>query len=396
MLHNVQQLKASVAGLLTGTNLGNITNLDYALERAARNVAQLVDAPEATGREAITLYSGVYYYRAPESIFGTAVNIIRPQGNVNSQTLTSMKVPIDVFTRGKYNFPNGYVLDLEYDKGIGVIGISSNVPLPLTILSTQSDADDWTATGSASTPITDNVNYWQNPASIRFNLAGASTGTLTSTINPVDLTSLEGVGVCFVAIQVPDASLLTSMNIRIGSSPTDYVSVTETEGFLGAWTSNTWLLVAFDLAGASETGTVDWENIDYIQNNITTSATINNFRLGGMWVAMPSINEIIYQTSAIFKTVAGVLTPNITSDNDTIILNDAAYTIYEYFSAKVVALQQSGGEYTTQIQGFDDVLYGNNRTEGLVGRYTANNPSTQLRTIDSYYNGEDQDYNKFW
>lgn len=396
MLHNVQQLKASVSGLLTGTNLANVTNLDYALERAARNVAQLVDAPEATGREAITLYSNVYYYRAPESIFGTAVNIIRPQGNVGSQNMTNIKVPIDVFTRGKFNFPNGYMLDLEYDKGVGVIGISSNIPLPQTILSGQSDADDWTASGSASTPITDTVNYYQNPASIRFNLTGASTGILTSTIQSTDISSLEGVGVVFLAIQTPSADDLTSIEIRVGSSASDYVSVTETEGFLGAWTSDTWLLVAFDLAGASETGTVDWSAITYLQNRITTAGTINNFRLGGMWVAMPSINEIIYQTSAIFKTTAGALTPQITSDNDTIILNDAAYSIYEVMAAKAVALQQAGGVYTTQIEGFDDILYGNNRSEGLIGRYTANNPSTQLRTIDSYYDGEQGNYNRFY
>lgn len=395
MLKNVQQLKASVAGLLTGTNLTNVTNLDYALERAARNVAQLVDAPEATGREAITLYSNVYYYRAPDSIFGTAVNIIRPQGNVNSQNLSAMKVPMDIFTRGKFNFPNGYVLDLEYDKGVGVIGISSNVPLPLTWLSNQSDADDWTATGSASTPITDTVNYFQNPASIRFNLTGASTGILTSTITSLNCTEMEGVGVVFVAIQTPSATDLTSLAIKVGSSASDYVSVSATEGFLGAWTADTWLLVAFDLSGASETGTVDWSAITYLENSITTGATINNFRLGGMWVAMPSINEIIYQTSAIFKTTAGVLTPSITSDNDTIILNDAAYSIYEVMCAKTVALQMSGGVYTDQIKGFDDILDGNSSHQGLLGRYTANNPSNQLRQIDSYYDGEDQRYNRF-
>lgn len=391
-LRNVAQLKESVAGLLTGTNLTNVTNLDTALSRAVRRVALKMDAPEATGREAITLYNGVYYYRAPDILFGTTVNIIRPQGNVNAPYLSSYKVPMDVFTRGKFTFQNGYMLDLEYNKGVGIIGVSSDVPLPKLELTPFSNADDFTAGGSASTPITDTVNFWESPASIRFNLTGASTGTITSNIDSVDASTYEGVGVVFLAIQTPSASNLTSIQARVGSSASDYVSITETEGFLGAWTADDWLLVAFDLAGASETGTVDWENLDYVQVRITTGATINNFRLGGMWISMPSINEIIYQTAAIFKDATGALSQTITSNNNFIILNDAAFTILEFECAKEISLQMSGGVYTEQIKGFDDVLYGNNMLEGLYQRYTANNPSNALRQIDSYYDGEDRGY----
>lgn len=395
-LRNVAQLKESIAGLLSGTNLNNVTNLDTALSRAVRRVALKMDAPEATGRQALTLYNGVYYYQAPDILFGTTVNIIRPQGNVNAPYLSSTKVPMDVFTRGKFYFPNGYMLDLEYNKGIGIIGVSSDVPLPKLELTPFANADDFTAGGSASTPVTDNVNFWESPASIRFNLTGASTGTITSAINSVDASKYEGVGVVFLAIQTPSATNLTSIEARVGSSASDYVSSSETEGFLGAWTSDDWLLVAFDLASASETGTVDWENIDYVQVRITTGATITNFRLGGMWISMPSINEIIYQTAAVFKnSTTGVLSQDITSDNNYIILNDAAFTILEFECAKEIALQQAGGKYTDQVKGFDDILYGNNVLEGLYQRYTANNPSNALRQIDSYYDGEDRGYGQW-
>jgi hypothetical protein len=390
-LRTVQQLKESVAGLLTGLNLNNITNLDTALSRAARHVAQKIDAPEATGRESITLYDGVYYYEAPETLFGTAINLIRPSGNAPYNGLYNYKVPMDVFTRGKYTFPNGYTLDLEYDKGLGVIGISSDVPLPRVILSPMSDADDFTAAGSASGLVTDTVNYWESPASLRFNLTGASTGTITGiAVSSVDLTDYEGVGVVFLAIETPAVADLTSIDLRVGSSASDYFSNNETQGFLGAWQSDTWLLVAFDLASATETGTVDITAIDYLQVRINHSATIPNFRLGGCWVSMPSLNEIIYQTAAIFKdSTTGALSQEITSDNNLIILNDAAFSILELECAKTLAMQQAGGQYTDQVKGFDDVLLDNNSQQGLYSRYTANNPSNQLRTIDSYYDDRD-------
>lgn len=395
-LRTVQELKESVAGMLTGVNLNNITNLDTAISRSARYVAQKIDAPEATGTEPITLYSGVYYYTAPSTIFGTAVNLIRRQGNVNDWGQYSYKVPIDVFTRGKFNLPNGYMLDLEYRKGAGIIGISSVIPLPRVNFSSMGDADDFTAGGSASTPVTDTVNYYEQPASIRFNLTGSSTGTMTTTFDEVDISSYEGVGVVFLALETPSVADLTNVAIRLGSDATgasDYVEITETEGFLGAWTANDWTLVAYDLAGASETGTVDYSAIDYLQVRIAHTATINNFRLGGCWVAMPSLNEIIYQTAAIFKdSTTGALSQNITSDNNLIILNDAAFSILELESAIAIGKQQAGGQWTEQTKGYYDDLHDESR--GLYTMYSANNPSAQLRSIDSYYDNGDRNYGR--
>lgn len=386
MLRTVQQLKQSVAGLLTGVNLDNITNLDTALSRAARYVAQKVDAPEATGRESITLYGGVYYYEAPEILFGTAVNLIRPQGNVPAQNLYSYKVPMDGFTRGKFNLPNGYMLDLEYNKGQGIIGISSGVVIPQLIITPMSDAADFTAAGSASGIVTDNVNFYNPPAAIRFTLTGTSTGTITTNLsNPIDGSDYEGYGVGFLAIQIPTgytASNITDVTVRLGSSSTNYASVSETEGFLGTFVAGEWLLVAYDFASASNTGTPDWSALDYLQVRIAHTGTAINFRLGGFWLSFPSLNEIIFQTAAIFKNSAGVLSQEIGDDNDLIILNDAAFSILELECAKTLSLQQSGGQYTAQIKGFDDILLGDN---GLYTRYSANNPSQQLRTIDSYY-----------
>lgn len=389
MYKNVAQLKEDVAGLLTGTNLSNVTNLDGALTRGGRHLAQLIDAPEATGREPVTLYSGVYYYRAPENIFGTAVNLIRPQGNAPAQGLGNVKVPIDVFTRGKFQLPNGYMLDLEYSKGEGIIGITSNLPDQALILSTQNDADEWVNTGTASAPITDTVNFYNPPASIRFNLTGTGTGILTSTIDAVDMSSLEGVGVVFLALMTPDASALTSATVRIGSDSSNYISMSETEGFLGAWQADEWTLVAFDLSSGTETGTPDYSAIAWEEVRLAHDSAIPNVRIGGLWCSMPSIQEIIYQTAAIFKTQAGALSPIITSDNDSIILNPAAYSLLELFEAKTIALQMSGGQVTTQIQGFEMQL------KELMERYSANNPSSQLRTIDTYYTDR-RGYNTFW
>lgn len=384
-LHVVGDLKESVAGLLTGVNLNNVTNLDTALSRAARTVAQKIDAPEATGREAITLYDGVYYYNAPDVIFGSNLNIIRRQGDAATPWDYDYKVPIDVFTRTKKLLPNGYMVDFEYQNGVGLMGVASPIPLPRVIIDPMSNPDDWANSGTAGTIIEDNANYYQQPASLRFTIT-TGTGTITNNLeSPIDLTAYQGVGVVFLAINTPSATNLTSCNIRLGSSSTNYYSVTVTEGFLGAWTAGDWLLVALDLATAATTGSPDISAVDYVQLNFVAAGTLTNFRVGGLWVSMPSPNEIIYQTAAIFRTSSGALSPIITSDSDTIILNDAAYSILELESAKTIALQNAGGVYTDQIKGFELELLGQGNELGLYALYRADNPSEVLRTIGSYY-----------
>lgn len=388
-LHNVGQLKSSVAALLQGQDLSQIGDLNGALERAARTVLQQADIPEASGKQAIILYGGVNYYPAPSTIFGGAVNLIRRQGQASSPLDYNYKVMVDDFTRTKHYMPNGYMLDLEYLNGSGYIGISTPNTDPQLIIDPMTQTTGWTNGGSAGTINQDLTSYYQPPASLRFTLTGASSGyiekTLTSTL---DLSTYEGVGVVFLAIQTPSASNLTSINLRLGSDSSNYASVTATQGFLGSWIANDWLLVAFDLSTATNTGTPDFSEIQYTRVTVTHAATLTNFRTGDLFTSLPVPHEILFQSSAIFLP-SGSSTPTqtISGDGDTIMLNDAAYTIYEYESALTIAIQQGGTLASNFVQMMRGILYGAGNDMGLYALYRSDNPSEQLRTIGSYYDG---------
>lgn len=390
MLHTVGQLKDSVAGLLTGTNLNNVTGLNGAIERAARILVQQADVPEASGVQSITLYSGVYYYNAPATIFGGAINLIRRQGAASSPLDYNYKVPLDQFTRTKKLLPNGYMLSLEYKNGTGLLGISTPIPFPRVIIDPMNQIGEspnaWTAGGSASSIAVDSTNYYEQPASLRFLLTGASTGTLTKTLaNPLQMEDYENVGVAFLAIQIPSGttpSTITSIALKLGSSSTDYDSVSATQGFLGAWVAGDWLLVAFDFASATSTGTPDWDAIEYVQVSITTTGTVTNFRVGSLWMSLPTPSEILYQSAAIFMAEGESPSQTITDDDDTIILNDAAYTLLEYESARTIAEQNAGGAVSNLLQWLTSLLYGE---EGLYVKYRADNPSAELRVVGSWY-----------
>lgn len=388
MTHTVGELKASVAGLLQGINLENVTEINAAIERAARTVLQQADVPEASGRTAITLYDKVFDYSAPTTIFGGALNDLRPQGISRTPLDVVYKQPIELFDRTKALLPNGYQVTFEYDNGTPIFRVAQHKAKAAVVLDAMNDTTGWVAAGSASALVADATVFYQSPASLRFTLTGSSTGTLEKTLtNALDLSEYEDVGVAFLAIRIPDgatASTLTSLALRLGSSSSDYDEVSETEGFLGAWVSGDWLLVAFDFAGSTGTGTPDWDALDYVQVRLAHTATLTNFRVGYLLLALPSPHEMLYQSSAIFS-VSGTLSQTITTDGDTIILTDPAYQLLEFESALTVAFQQGGTLADANIQYLRAALHGAGSDIGLYAMYRGDNPSQELRSTRNYY-----------
>jgi len=395
-LHLVSELKDSVAGILSGIDLNNVADVNGCLERAASTLAQKADVPEMSGIQNITLYSGVFDYACDQRIFGTAINDIRPQGITRNPGNFVTKLNQEDFDRTKdFYYPSGTRSTFQYENGVPIIRIVAPFPKTQAIINPMNSIGttpyDWVASGSASSLAVDNTVFYASPASLRFTLTGSSTGILTKTLqSSLDLSDYEGVGVAFLAIMIPSgatASNLTSLELRIGSDSSNYDSVSDTEGFLGAWVSGQWLLVAFDQAGAIATGTPDWSALDYVQVRLAHTGTFTNFRVGGLWMSFPTPAQILYQSAAIF-IASGTTTPTVavTADTDTITLTDPAYNIYLQESALSV-LQNTGASASdsTSLK-INQMLDGNGTTDiGLYARYRGDNPSQEIRSTGTYY-----------
>ncbi len=385
MAKTVSNLRDSVAGILTGLNLDNVKNLNTSFERSARELSQVISIPNTTGVSQVTLYDGVVDYVAPTDGSDSSFIDFRPQGMSRNINDYAYHDTLANFDRTKEWVSNGYHLSYEYVKGVKRLRIVSNVPVPKIELDPMTDDTGWTAGGSAGSLVDDETVFWVRPASLRFTLTGASTGTLTKTISGQDLTDYVGVGVVFLAIRTPSATDLTSISIKLGSDASNYYSVTSTTGFLGAWTANEWLLVALDLSTASTTGTPTVTAIDYCQISIVHGATLTNFYLGGLWVSLPSPHNLIYATNALFQ--ASGFNPSITiaSTADTVLLNDDAYVIYEHWCAGNIAKQQGGVLAGGLLAQTNEVLWGfPGRVSGLIPLYRARNPIQDTPQIGNW------------
>lgn len=384
----VSQAKDEIAGLLTGTNLNNVTNLNGVLERAAKIVIQKAAIPEAVGRQSLMLYNGVYDYPAPTSIFDSSIIDLRPQGNSRNWTDYVYRQTIEKFDRTKTStsLASGYRVTLEINKGVPILRVAQNKSQAGVTLDPMNDDTGWTAGGSASALDTDEASFYEQPAALKFTLTGNSVGTLTKTISAIDLTAYKNVGVSFLAIRIPTASSMTSVELRFGSDSSNYYSVTNTEGFLGAWPSAEYVLTDFDLAGATTVGTPDITKMAYIQLRFTHSATLTNVNVGKLFISLPFPHEIIYETAAVFLR-SGTLSSTITDDNDQITFNDAAWLIYVHECAMAIAIQMGGGLASNLVQTFQSILGGiPGKPIGLYDYYRADNPSQVIKMVGNYYN----------
>lgn len=387
-MYTVAKFKDSVSGILSGLNLSNVTDLNGALERAARTLVQKADIVEATGRQVVNIYDHVFDYAAPTSIFGGCVYDLRPQGVSRNVDDYAYKGYISDFDRTKLWLPNGVELTFEYNKGVGIMRVVSARSKTRAVLDPMTDTTGWTAAGSASGLVQDATDYYEGGDSLRFTLTGASTGTLTKTISAGNMTDYSGIGVIFLALKIPStasaATLLSSVAVKIGSSASAYTTVTVTTGYLGAWTLGEWLLVALDLSTGVATGSPSYTAITYLQVSMATTATITNMHVGGIWASLANPYTLIYGTSAIFLpqsgSNSGIPQLTITDDTDLLLLNPAAYTLYQWEGAKEVAIQQGGKLSSPVVMMIDGRL-----ERDLYPAYKADNPSQELRTIGNYY-----------
>lgn len=388
----ITNLRDSVAGILSGVDVATIADLNGCFERAASTLAQKADVPEMSGIQNITLYSGVFDYLCNPKIFGTAINDIRPQGISRNPSDMVVKTDQETFDLNKGYYPSGTMSTFQYQNGTPIIRIVAPFPKAQVIIDPMNATTGWVASGSASALTADYTNFYQSPASLRFTLTGSSTGILTKATlnNSFSMASYEDVGVAFLAIQIPDGSTatnLTSISLKLGSDSSNYDTVTETEGFLGAWVSGQWLLVAFDFSASSSTGTPNWSAINYAQISFAHTATFTNFRVGGLWMSLPAPAQILYQSAAIFLPT-GSTTPltTITANTDEILLTDPAYNLYLHECA-LAALQNTGASSNDATsEKINRILNGNGSTDiGLYKRYTGDNPSQEIRNTGSYY-----------
>lgn len=391
-MYVVAQLKNKAKGLLANIDLTKVPDVNGAIERAGRSMSQKMTIPEAGGRQPYLLYDQVFDNIAPTSIFGGAIVDLRPQGVTRTQWDDTYRQQVMAFDQTKCELTNGVAVTFEWRNGVPIMRVAKTRAPFSTLIDPMDALTGWVAGGHAASLALDSQVYYQSPSALRFNATTLGDSYLEKTLtNTINLSAYQGVGMVFLALYTPSATNLSSVSIRLGSSSANYVLASATQGFVGAWWANDYLLVALDLSQVTTVGTPDFTKINYVRATVTTAAAISNIRLGRLFVGLGAPYELIFKTAAIFLNSAGVASSQISSDNDQIILNDSAFNIFEHESAIALYMNSGGSMSAPQVVQLEAALNGS-RTRtgqvialGLYDLYKAANPSEVVPVVGNWY-----------
>ena len=154
---------------------------------------------------------------------------------------------------------------------------------------------EWVGASGITNVDTDSYEYYDLTASVKFDFDGTA-GTLTnSTISTINLTEFKDRAKVYINVYLPTITNFTSIQMKLGSDASNYYTATATTDYLGNALVVGWNKLEFDVWD-TEVGTVDDENIGYIQLTFNYSSSPNdtNFRIENIFASEDVPLDFIY------------------------------------------------------------------------------------------------------
>lgn len=365
--YNITQAKADLGGVLHGTTLNKVQNIDGLILRACRQVMVDIDLKETVKKTDFTLYKNVYDYICPSDIKGNKIIDIHPVNTDYNVSVYSQRFNQN-FNRGVASGRTSNDLNYDYDTYLRAIKINADKILPSPII-IDAAIDSTTYTGTVTNLITDPINYKINNASVRFS---ASTGQYVSKVFTTSLDLSDHFNLSSLFFNVYLSNTITSLEYRIGFDNSNYYSWIVTTDSVNKALIEGWHTIKVDWANTTIVGAPSASIINSIRVIFTTAspivANVNNFtsNLGKKY-------QMSYYSENMFRNnITGVFESTPSSDSSffnasnegyNLILNqvaiyavqqvqgssgasDTAFFANEY--AKVLIKQKA--EYKSQIQ----------------------------------------------
>lgn len=391
-MYDITRLKNDMSAALHGTTLNQISNLNGLLDRAARDVLSDCD-PNETMRfsSPVALHTGVYSYSCPSDLKGNRIFDIRPQvrrwpwDNV-LQTFSKN------FDLNKQNILNGVMVNTSWNQYVKSLQIAVDQQ-PIFLLNscdTYNVNGTWAAGTNVSDIATDNLNFVEGTGSVKFTLA-ASGYLENSTMNAIDLSTLDPEGTLYLWFWLPSGKTMTSVSLRWGSSSSDYWEASATEQQDGTAFTTGWNLLAFTWPG-SDTGSPDASSVSYLRVSFVTADTnLDPVRIDAISGSLGTLFEVGYYSKCLFRdSTTGAFQEQVTSDTNLINLDTDSYQIY-FNRCMVLACQQKQG---VDALAADLPFFQQAYTDSL-NRYQVKYPSQTQKTSLPYYGFRKQSYSKY-
>ena len=258
-------------------------------------------------------------------------------------SLLSRKTPAIVS-----QYKNGEMYALQNNNGVRYVEIVHSNNKCASAVLTECDSltadGTWTAGAGVSNIAVDTITKHSGSGSVSFNISGATatiTFVKTSVVDVSDYTEHQGAG--FYA-WLPTAP--TQITIKWGNDASNYFSKTVTKQANGEGFSTTDKNEIRALRSeATETGSVNEDNIDYFElvYSFSSSITDTDFLLDYIVMFKPEILKMEYYTSYVAQNSSGTpiqkITESLTSSDLPLVYDEYLHTLldglcWRYFQKK--------------------------------------------------------------
>lgn len=393
---NITTLKSELEGILHGTTLNKVENINGVFNRAARKFLLDIDPQETKRVVSMTnpVFDQIYDYDCPADLKGNKIIDIRPTVNRTAMDRFAQ------FYSQNFDISKSYIrtpnFNVRFNTGIKTLRVNSaytiNSALAINSASIITGNGTWAVDGVVATNLRqDNLNYAAYGSSLEMDMVGGTAGYIeNSTMAGADVTNYENVSSLFLYVYLPTASNFTSINLRWGKDSSNYWNLTVTSTQIGTAFQNGWNLLQFDWSIATKVGNPT-ASINYSRVTFNYNGTANyGVRINNLICNLGKIYEIEYYSKYLFRdNSTGAFQETVTDDSNLINLDTETYNVF--FNLVVLyAVQQSLGEDAT----FDTTFYQNEYNVG-VKMYRALYKSEVQKPTESYYDIPDQSYNQY-
>lgn len=383
----INQVKEHLTGLLHGGTLNKVRNINQMFERVQNSMLSKVDPIDTIRVQSLsnTIHDDIYNYSLP-SDYKKIIDLIPQNGrNINDSSSRILSGYFDLQKNIKEK-----KVSIEGSEGSKIIRINwrSKQPKTLNQLNSLTANGTWSAFGTSTGLIADNIDYVSGNGSIKFDLATTGDGIQNTSMTAVNLTDEDEVADLFMWFKVKnsaDLALLTSVSLVWGNDlTTNYWTSTQTVQADGSAFKIGWNIVKFPWSTATETGTVAPSTIDSAKITFATTGAIEDLRLDNITVSIGRNFDLKYYSKYIFRNTAGTLISQPTTDDDEVLLDNDAMQIFLLECVIAAAQQMEGADSTFDINFANGELWGGSNKPGLYGKYRAEYPGMSKKATGKY------------
>jgi len=356
------------------------------VNRAARFVVSDIDLRSTKRRAYLSpsLNEDQYDYQAPSDLKEQAiVDVARVEGRLRRDKFDM--VTREYFDREKDR--NSNLINIEDFDFFKKLRISADVrgddsDVTLHNVDSLTGNGTWAVSGNASNLTLDSDVFIQGSASLNFDMAVSYTAAsaVVTGMDQVDVSDYELGGSVFANVYIPDAVGLTSIVMKIGSDTTVFFrqNLTTTNENLAFHIG--WNLLRMDLASATEQGTVDMDNVDYIEFGIIgagSAAASTDWRIDKIVARRGVSHEVYYYTDRAWQNTGGTAyLQDSTATTDKLNADVASYELFVLKLKEILALD---------LEKFDEADRYEKAYEKMKAIYENNYGSEKLLMIQKNY-----------